>query len=59
MRCGVVAIVDPCDADFNKCKINHLCEKATKGNNGKTFWNNAGSSSDGKNHYANLEIEQL
>ena len=29
INCGVVEIVDPCDADANECKISQLCEKAT------------------------------
>ena len=39
MDCGVTFVTDLCDNDPNKCKINQLCEKATKVVNGNKAWN--------------------
>ena len=39
MDCGVTVVTDLCDNDPNKCKINQLCEKATKVVNGNKAWN--------------------
>lgn len=39
INCGVVEIVDPCDADANQCKISQLCEKATLEVDGVKSWN--------------------
>ena len=39
INCGVVEIVDPCDADANECKISQLCEKATLEVDGVKSWN--------------------
>ena len=44
ITCGVVAIIDPCGLDPNECRINQLCKKATKSNNGQTVWNSAAQS---------------
>lgn len=39
INCGVVEIVDPCDADAKECKISQLCEKATLEVDGVKSWN--------------------
>ena len=38
INCGVVEIVDPCDADANECKISQLCEKAIVESNNRISW---------------------
>ena len=48
INCGVVEIVDPCDADANECKISQLCEKATLDVDGVKSWD------DGAKAYVEL-----